>query len=316
MCLKRCSKWMFFKIGPLFKKYGYLSFKKLRWKNFAEYSTKEFKDGLIKIGISKGDALYIMCSVKRVYEKTGCFLPVKTLLNDIFDVIGEEGTILVLAFSDNREEIIKGKTRFNVKETTVNRNGSLSRHVFKKENATRSLQPVFSVLAMGKHADDLCADHHRSPFPFDEKSPFRKLADKGGKYLGIGQGIEAFTPAHMIEDFFKYDFGEWVYNDEPLEFQCIDGKGKERGVKSYIRGDFDKMLDLITHFKQLAIEYKTCITPQSGIFLFTMNMAEYLDASIQLYRNKALTIWSSRLPGVFNPLVQMSRKLRYHFRQL
>jgi aminoglycoside N3'-acetyltransferase len=316
MALKKIGKKIFFKAGSFLKSHLVLPIKRVRWKKYGEYDSNEIEFGLKKIGISKGDSLFIMCSVKKVYEKTGTYFPVDTFLKDVFDVIGDEGTVLILAFSDNREGIIEGTVKFDKKRTPVRRNGTLSKYIFEMEEAVRSLHPIFSALAIGKNAQAFCSTHHLSPFPYDEHSPFRKLTDLGGKFLGVGQGVEVFTPSHMIEDYFKKDFCEWVYSDNPLEFSCIDENSEEVQVESYVRGRFNKMLDLAYHFKQLKIESQRHVTPKGGVLLFSMPMDKYLDASVKKYREHGFTIWSTNAPRWAENLVQFYRKVKYYFSQL
>jgi aminoglycoside N3'-acetyltransferase len=308
--VKELLKYLVFKHYQPLKRKLMLPVHMRNWGKYAVYDSEEFIKGVQKVGIELGDSVFIMCSVKKIYLKTGHYLPIERMLADLLGIIGTEGTLMVLGFSDCREMIVNGTAFFDLSKTSSKISGSLSESIRRNPNSVRSLQPIFSALAIGKKAKEYCNSHHLSPFPFDENSPFRKLTDDGGKFLAIGQGIESFTPSHMIEDHFKQGFKHWVYNDHPIQFKVKDGNGEYEIVSSYIRGPFNKMLDLQYHFGLLGIESKTCVAPKCGIKLFYMDMKEYFQSSIDLYNEERTTIWSTVLPDWMDKSAHIYRKIK------
>ena len=261
---------------------------------YTSYSSEDFTSALHSLGIAQGDSLFVMCSADRVYKKTGKQLPVHLVLKDLLEVLGEEGTLMVLGFSAERQKIISGERIFDVKKTPT-QCGMFAELVRRKPGTVRSLQPIFSALVYGKKAEAYCASHHLSPYPFGEHSPYYLLTQDGGKYLGIGVGVEAFTPGHMIDDYYKHSYKHAMYVDTPREFQTVGYQNEHVVLRSFIRRTIEGFPAPRHHFKLLNISSSHCTT-RSGIYLFSMNMNEYLQAGIKLYAQKKITIWSTGMP--------------------
>ena len=88
----------------------------MRKRKYVAYSSNDFKKRLQEIGILSGDSIFVMCSPDKVYRATGHKLPVHLVINELLEVIGEEGTIMALGYSQNRDQIFDGNQIFNVKK--------------------------------------------------------------------------------------------------------------------------------------------------------------------------------------------------------
>src|SRR5690242_8250168 len=73
---------------------------------YGRYSSEEFRKTLLRLGIHAGDSLFVMCSANNAYKKTGYRLPVHEVLKDLMEMLGPNGTVLTLAFSNEREKIV------------------------------------------------------------------------------------------------------------------------------------------------------------------------------------------------------------------
>ena len=274
----------------------------------SEYCSKEFKRALKNSGIQPGDSLFVMCSPDKILDKTGRRLPVHLVLNDLLDYIGESGTLMALGFSKFREEIISGERVFNLRKTPTNC-GIFAELLRRKFGSVRSLQPIFSALAYGKNATEYCATHGISPYPFDEHSPFFKITQDNGKYLGIGVGIEAYTPMYTL---FDCHIGEKVslYSKSALRFNVLDESGKEMHLESFVREGFYGVPGLGYHLNRLPISFSG-VEMDSGINMFSVNMLEWFNASRKLYDEEMVHPYYFNLPAWREKAFYLYRKIRH-----
>ncbi|MEA5598797.1 AAC(3) family N-acetyltransferase [Rivularia sp. UHCC 0363] len=287
--------------SKLYKKY----ILPIKSKQYQEYNSEAFKEGIKNLNIHPGDSVFIMLSLDKNYLKTGKKIPVNTILKDILDYLGSDSTIMVLGFSINRKKIISKENIFHVSKTPTEC-GILAEILRRKKESVRSIHPIFSAITYGKKAAEYCASHHESPYPFDEKSPYYKIMKDGGKYLGIGVGFEAFTPCHMIDDYYNKDFKHQMYFDKPERFSIINKLGEINEYNYFIRnpathpGDYDPHY----YFQLLNIEYKNIIL-SSGIKLFSFKILDFFNAAVNLYDQKMITIWDT---GSFTFFISRSLK--------
>ncbi|MEN6461511.1 MAG: AAC(3) family N-acetyltransferase [Syntrophomonas sp.] len=265
---------------------------------YSEYDSEEFKKGLESIGIEPGDSVFVMLSVDKVLLSTGHRIPVNVLLNDLIEYLTDEGTLMVLGFSVNRANIINGEKIFDLKKTAT-QSGILAEILRRKKGTSRSIHPFLSAIAYGKNADKYCNSHQESPYPFDKTSPYYRIMENGGKYLGIGVGFEAFTPCHMIDDYYKQDFKHNIYYDAPQLFTIIDYSGNYKQVECFVRNEntYPSLYDPHYYFKLLDVPHVNLTLPNSGISLFSFEMKTFFKAAINLYDRKKITVWDTHSPS-------------------
>jgi aminoglycoside N3'-acetyltransferase len=282
----------------------------LKRKYYTPYNTIEFKKYLKNIDIKKGDSVFIMCSANNVYRKTGYKLPVLTLLNDLLEVIGEKGTIMALCFSNDREKILTGEKKFNIKRTHTE-SGILSELIRRKPGSERSMHPIFSAVAYGYKAKEYCSEHYKTHYAFDQYSPYYKITQDSGKYLGVGVGVEAYTPAHMIDDHLK-DSHDYPVKYESLirDFCVIDATEKKSVHKYYYRSNIVKgIFAPYRFFRLLKINYKNTIL-KSGVQVFSMSMSDYFYAGINIYNDKKISYNITGLPTYIENIYKFYRSIK------
>ena len=279
-----------------FRKKLYRAFYPLKRKIYVPFDSTAFKVSLQKMGIQEGDSIFVMCSVNNIYRKTGYQLPVHIVLNELLEYLGPCGTITTLAFSADRQDIIDGVKIFSVRKT-LTMNGMFPELLRRKTGAVRSLHPIFSAVSFGEKSNDYCNEHHLSPYPFGEQSPYRKITEDGGKYLGIGVGFEAFTPGHMVDDYYKNCFIHKMYEEKPRILLSVDQHGNKKKVETFVRRKH--LCVTATHRKTL--NYFNQLQPidhidlgyENGIRLFSMNMNSFFKSAIRLYNDTGKTFWAN-----------------------
>jgi hypothetical protein len=126
------------------------------------------------------------------------------------------------------------------------------------------------------------------------------MAKDGAKYLGVGLGVEAFSPGHMIDDYFKDEYIHEICTEKkPRILNVITKDGKEKKVQCYNRKCIQGLESPKYHFKLMNIPSKS-VKGKDGIGLFSMNIWQYLQAGIELYEAKKITIWNPGIPAWMN----------------
>ncbi len=147
-----------------------------------------------RLGITKGDVILIRASlgaVGRMEKKASTFID--ALLN----MVGEEGTIVSLAFT-NSSFIKKAKIEDAFDLNTKSYAGALPNAMINHPESFRSKHPTCSFVAIGKHAKQI-TDNHDASSPAYE--PVRKIIDLGGKCVLVGcvKNSPGFTTTHLAE---------------------------------------------------------------------------------------------------------------------
>ena len=165
------------------KKYKFL--KKINRRSFDKI---ELKKGLEKLCLKDGDTVIVHSAWRAFIGFKGS---PEDVINAIYEIIGKEGTILMPAFSGNKNE-------FHYCDSSCA--GVISEVFRKKYNVIRSLDTNFSMIGIGKNAKDLLTEHIESKYYFDEKSPYYKSVKNNAKILllGLGKRPHKITLFHCI----------------------------------------------------------------------------------------------------------------------
>ncbi|MEM5581303.1 AAC(3) family N-acetyltransferase [Roseibium sp. AS2] len=122
----------------------------------APYTAEQLVEAVSRCGIKSGDVIFVHSNV----GYSGRMVGVKSLgdlcgrtVRALLEVIGPEGTLVVPTFSYSFGSD-KPERRFDP-AVTPSSCGALSEYVRKMPDAVRSLEPMFSVAAIGAMKDDL-----------------------------------------------------------------------------------------------------------------------------------------------------------------
>lgn len=195
--------------------------------------TKELlKDQLSLIGITAGDTLLIHSSMSKIgFLENGA----KTLVEALLESIGEDGNLL-MPNSPNaglQLDYIRKLTVFDVQQSP-SQLGAISEYFRKLPTAKRSAHPTEPVSCVGKNADFFVNDHFGNLTPYNNNSPFYKVAQRRGKILYIGVTLaNAGTSLHLLEDIIK-DFEFSVYFPEEFEVTVKMENGEFKKMKTLV----------------------------------------------------------------------------------
>jgi aminopeptidase-like protein/aminoglycoside N3'-acetyltransferase len=166
------------------------------------YSLSEFIDALRETGLRSGDIVFFQVSHESLGSLEKAFSEEQQsqmLYAAIREVMGPDGTMCVPAFSHSFET----NQEFDRDSTPcVEGKGGSSvgflEYCRRIPEAVRSIDPNFSVVALGPKANELLRD---LPFTsFGKDSFFDRLTQYGGKICGIGASLADTPFLHLVEE--------------------------------------------------------------------------------------------------------------------
>jgi len=151
-----------------------------------------------KLGISCGDVVLIRAALSAVGKLQNGPL---TLIEAFLDVIGIEGTLVSLSFTNSfclKRPDPNKPFRFD----TPTYAGAIPRSMLKYPGAERSRHPTCSYVAIGKYSKFITKDHGPESPAYE---PIRKIIILNGKMILVGcvSSSPGFTTTHLAE----YDLG-------------------------------------------------------------------------------------------------------------
>ncbi len=201
-------------------------------------------DSLNKIGISRGDIIYVASDIRyfiytvtRDLDTEKLDEALQTITNRLQETVGEEGTILFPVFS---WDFCRGKGFDYYK--TQGEVGTYSNWILNnRKDFRRTQHPMYSFMVWGKMTDLFC--NMKNQDAWGKASPFYYLMENGGKQLEFNvESFKGLTFIHCIEQWVKvpyrhpkYFFGK--YKDE-------NGDVEIRSYSMYVRD-----LDVYEHTK-------------------------------------------------------------------
>ena len=159
-------------------------------------STHQLRTDLKGIGLGEGDKVALGVSFKSIGSVTS---GPEGLIEALLNVVGQAGTVMIPTFSRvyPLDAIAAGKVeQIYSPHTTPSTTGLVPETMRAHRDATRSRHPSNSITAIGRHAEYLTRDHNESAGAY---SPYAKLAEIDGKFLGIGIGDRVVGLRHQAQ---------------------------------------------------------------------------------------------------------------------
>ncbi len=243
-------------------------------------------------GIRPGDSVLVHCSMSKIgYIEEGA----KTIVDSLSKVVGENGNIL-MPTSPNaglQLEFVRKNPVFDVLNSP-SKTGALSEFFRKLPGVVRSEHPTESVAALGPKASWFTGDHFGQLTPYNDKSPFYRLSEAGGKILYIGVTFDnAGTNLHTLED--AVDFKFPVYYPEVFETTVIDTTGNRKTMKTKVHNpEYStkrKCDELIPLFESTGVLTHGNIGKAACLIV---DAKKLLEVMIEAYRSKGITMYTPK----------------------
>lgn len=253
---------------------------------------KDMIEQLRQIGIEEGDHVLVHSSLSKIgFLENGA----DTFIDALLQVVGSEGTILMPTSPNNVYQLnyIRNTPFFDVLNSP-SKTGKITEVFRRKTEAIRSLHPTEPVSAIGKLAREFTKDHFNQLTPYNEHSPFYKLAQQNGKILYVGVGLsQAGTSLHTLED--AVDFKYPVYHPEIFEFTVIDENGQRHQVKTKVHNpEWSKQRkcdDLIPMFER---EGAMTIAQIGQARTLVVDANKFFEVMIQAYKADGVTMYTPK----------------------
>jgi len=151
---------------------------------------------LNRLGVKKGSTILVHSSLKSFgWVKGGA----ETVIRGLLLAVGAVGNVMVPTLTGSSRLNRNNPPFFNVK-TTPCWTGRIPETFRKLPQAKRSLHPTHSVSCIGADTHALLDRHHVCPTPCGKRSPYFRLAKKGGLVVLFGVDFESVTLFHTIEE--------------------------------------------------------------------------------------------------------------------
>ena len=160
------------------------------------YTQKEIISALKKVGLTRGDIVYIhsrLFTLGKMKEGNTKEELCKRILDAFFEVISDDGTLVVPAFTTQTQRY---GMPFILEETEC-MTGIFSEYIRCRPDSVRSLHPINSVTAIGKRKFEICKDTSASNYGID--SPFDRMLQMEAKAVNLGMDIYSNSWAHYLE---------------------------------------------------------------------------------------------------------------------
>lgn len=150
---------------------------------------ESIKFSLELMNILKGDIILVHSALSSMgYVDGGA----ATVIDALLETVGEEGTVAMSSLT--------GWSDAFDSTTTPSAVGRISEEFRKRKMAVRSLHPVHSIVAIGKHAKFITDDHDKCETGCGTGTPYLKLRDLGGKVMLLGVDMDRNTIMHSLEE--------------------------------------------------------------------------------------------------------------------
>ncbi len=192
----------------------------------------DFVTQLKNIGIAEGDVLLVHSSLSKIgYVDGGA----QTIIDALLEAVGEKGHLLMPNSPNDSFQLdyIQKNPVFDVLHSP-SKLGKITETFRLMPQAMRSESPTEPVSCIGPNAAYFVGTHFGNETPYNQNSPFYKVAKAKGKILYIGVTLDnAGTSLHVLEDLVE-SFIFPVYYPETFSVQVIDAQGKVKEMKTKV----------------------------------------------------------------------------------
>jgi len=198
---------------------------RMKWKLFKKEISGDTLANQLRYqgGIRAGDIIMVHSSLSSIGKVIG---GPETVCRALQKVVTESGTILMPCYHQFEPVIkmLRAGSSIDLRDAKSSV-GKLTETFRNLPGVVRSSHPFSSVCAWGRTAAEITGSHSASPLMCGPGSPFSKLLELSGKYMGIGVDIRIVALYHVLEDNWN-GFPVKVHYPEPFTAKYMDGSGQ------------------------------------------------------------------------------------------
>lgn len=199
---------------------------------------KTLIEGLEALGLVPGDTVLVRAAVKAMGPTEG--RAANLLIESLLEVLGPDGTILGLAFTPAYPSWRRNPD-YVWTPGVPSATGGLAAAMVGWPGSVRSRHPTNGFVAIGKHAEEILADHDHTTPCFH---PMNKLLERNGKMILIGcvESSPGFSTIHLAQEHLGLStqtirpglFGTYFEHEGKVEwFARLDEPGCSMGFSKF-----------------------------------------------------------------------------------
>lgn len=197
-------------------------------------------DILEALEVPRGQVLYAQTSADWI-ERAGP--TAAETLNALLDWAASGGTLVMPSypFHTGHREYLESQPTFDVRKTP-SRIGLLPEMFRRKKDVVRSLDPDFSVAALGPEAAMIAGTSPATLDPFGADSSYQRMLGVPATLVGLGVSLNTTSFIHAIDSRAEAGYPAPVYEEREFATTVIDGEGRPRAVaRKALRPPFQKL---------------------------------------------------------------------------
>jgi aminoglycoside N3'-acetyltransferase len=182
------------------------------------------------LSVRQGDNLIVHCGFGFLRAD---FSPLD-LIELLKELVGAKGSIVMPFYPLGlSSDWARAGREFNI--NTVRCSTGILAQIFSTTDVLTSIHPIKSVCVWGEKAEQLISEHQYSQYPFDDKSPYYKLAMLDGS-KSIGLGVRNCAMLHCAEDMFEEN-KNYLYTENRTTLKIITPNSTNEVATHYHHGD-------------------------------------------------------------------------------
>lgn len=259
-------------------------------KNNQVITRQHLINNLLQAGLKSGDSVMVHSSLSKIgYVEGGA----ATVVDALLEVVGSTGNLLMPAFAHSTfsKYYLDSNPVFDI-NNSPSKAGAITEDFRKRKSTLRSFHPTDSVCASGPLADYFTNSHFGQLTPYNQFSPYFKLAMQQGKILNIGVPLNtSCTNLHTLED--AVDFKFPIYHAQIFEARMIDIDGREQRMKTKVHdpaySEKRKPDELIPLFENEKVLTHVKIGEASAMLVDAKGL---LDVMLKHYHKNGITMYT------------------------
>lgn len=266
-------------------------YKQYKMRNLPVLGIYDYEKIIINdLDVCKGDTVFVHTS----YDSLKINFSLIELLDLLLTIVGEDGNLMFSTYPPGYSyNFLQSGKIFDVRKTP-SATGFLTEIARRHKKARRSLHPTKSVVAIGKNAEELINEHHKSIYPFSEFSPYRKIYNYPSKVIGLGVDTTFIACVHTIDDTYKENFAVMPYHEKIFDSKCINYEGKEQIVRTLAHNMNKMIFNLPLHFKTYLPKEALFDMNIMGYKFYRVDARKYYKSMLEVYENKRITIYKKK----------------------
>lgn len=256
------------------------------------FKVSEFINFLKSAGVSEGDSIFLHSSWDSIRESDTT--PMK-LIQDLRDLVGADGTLAMPAYTTTAVQ--DGEYPFDL-DRDPTQAGLIAEALRRMEGVKRSCNPLYSVCALGPHAEFLLDNQSKSHSAWDEFSPYMRIAAIKGSWIigvGVGPAVKVATSQHVVESILiDHPYFKKLFRSS-FRFRYNSKAGGEGHGKVRISTSVNHSLKLRRGYSKL---YREAVF--GDVVVYAIKANDLIQSTLEMaLRGHTMYIWPIPWPWLF-----------------